>query len=131
MAGTVTVTVHAWRDNIIIEKHALVADSSDASVPNSTIKRRDGWGIAWVTNDPGATAPTDNYDQVINNDVGGDVMGGALANRDTSVTEQAIPLAGSTPWVPPLYCDHTLVTTNNAVNSAIITVYVGLVPFPK
>jgi hypothetical protein len=41
-----------------------------------------------VTN-PGATAPTDNYDIVVNDADGVDVAAGVLANRDTANSEQA------------------------------------------
>ena len=45
--------------------------------------------------DPGATAPTDNYDIVLNDENSADVFGGTLANRDTSNSEQAVPLIGA------------------------------------
>src|SRR4030043_2102612 len=38
--------------------------------------------IIMVETDPGATAPSDNYDITITDARGVDVMGGALANRD-------------------------------------------------
>ena len=50
--------------------------------------------LALVT-DPGATAPTDNYDITITDADGYDVMQGAGANRDTANTETAVPTAKS------------------------------------
>ena len=42
---------------------------------------------------PGATAPTDNYDIVVNDADSVDVAAGVLANRDTANSEQAYPAA--------------------------------------
>lgn len=50
--------------------------------------------LALVT-DPGATAPTDNYDITITDTDGYDVMQGAGANRDTTNMETAVPTAKS------------------------------------
>ena len=47
--------------------------------------------IVKVDTNPGATAPTDNYDITLTNADSVDVMEGALANRDTANTEQVIP----------------------------------------
>ena len=57
----------------------------------STGKPITGW-ILLVETDPGATAPTDNYDITLLNANGRDVMGGALTNRDTANTEAVLPL---------------------------------------
>jgi hypothetical protein len=74
-----------------------------------------------VTTDPGATAPTDNYDGVINDADGFDVAGGLLANRDTANTESVVPLADAG---GSLYTvDGTLeLVISNAGNSKIGTV---------
>ena len=45
--------------------------------------------------DPGATAPTDNYDITVTDEEGYDVMQGAGANRDTANNETAVPTAKS------------------------------------
>jgi hypothetical protein len=50
--------------------------------------------LALVT-DPGATAPTDNYDLTFPDVEGYDVMQGAGANRDTANTETAVPTTRS------------------------------------
>ena len=42
--------------------------------------------------DPGATAPTTLYDITLVNANGRDVMGGALADRSATVTEDTMPL---------------------------------------
>lgn len=52
-----------------------------------------------VITDPGATAPTDDYDITITDSDGYDVLDGNGANRDTATTEVLAPsgiIAGST-----------------------------------
>ena len=51
----------------------------------------DGYLVLVVTDPDGTSVPTDNYDITLTDDEGVDVMGGALANRDTANTEQALP----------------------------------------
>lgn len=48
-----------------------------------------------VTTDPGATAPTDNYDITLTDSLGVDVFAGLGANRDTATTETFFPLTGN------------------------------------
>lgn len=103
---------------------SFTADSADGSVPDTTVAL-DGYLVKIVTN-PGATAPTDNWDFVINDAGGVDVLGGAGANRDTTNTEQIYPtISGAT---VPVWCEgsHTLAISGNSVNSAVgtITIYV-------
>lgn len=50
--------------------------------------------------DPGATAPTDDYDITIVDAEGYDVMQGTGANRDTSNTETATPTKKSVAFGP-------------------------------
>ena len=57
--------------------------------------------IIAVDTNPGTTAPTDNYDMTITNTDGVDIMGGALANRDTANSERAYPLASAVVVEPP------------------------------
>lgn len=74
----------------------MVADAGSSTFTSlaSTPYRVDGYVIKAETN-PGATAPTDNYDIVLNDSESCDIMGGELANRDTSTTEQAVPKVGN------------------------------------
>lgn len=60
--------------------------AADGTASGTTTATFDGQIIGLVT-DPGATAPTDNYDIVINDADGVDVLLGAGANRDTANTE--------------------------------------------
>lgn len=80
--------------------------------------------------DPGATAPTANYDIDITDEEGVDVLAvciaaGRLQNRHTSTTEQvyflvenvdAAPLASS---AHPVVCDKLTIAVTNAGNSKV------------
>jgi hypothetical protein len=73
-----------------------------------------------LTTNPGAVAPTDNYDITIEDAEGVDRLQGVGANRDTANTESAIPVySGST--VHPVVSRSdalTLKIAGNSVNSA-------------
>lgn len=68
--------------------------ATDGSGALASVYSYYGEVLALVT-DPGATAPTDNYDLTITDADGYDVMQGAGANRDTANTETAVPTAKS------------------------------------
>lgn len=75
-----------------------------------------------VETDPGATAPTDDYDLYLYNDRGRDVMGGALLNRDTANTEITEPYIDSQYVTVPVQGKLWLQVANQAVNSAIVVI---------
>jgi hypothetical protein len=82
-----------------------------------------GYYIYYVETKPGASAPTNAYDIVINNALGRDIMGGALADRSATVAEKAFATdADSIRHSPPVDGQLTIVTTNNLANSATFTV---------
>lgn len=126
MAGTVTITSREmiqWGkgQRKTVEKITIDAtgDAADGSFPAKTITGMYGYVFKVVTN-PGSTAPTANYDIVLNDpdDAGLDAMGGLIINRHTSNGEQVYPNAsGAT--IPIFLCgDYSLAITNNSVNSA-------------
>lgn len=119
MAGSsVTLTSHVIPDPtvgvIIID---AVADDTDGSFPTLVLPTFEG-RIFGVDTDPGATAPTDNWDFAITNARGLDVIGGAGANRDTANSERAAVTSG---WVDRTDV-LTLAVTGNAVNDATLTI---------
>jgi hypothetical protein len=75
---------------------AAVTSAADGTA-SGTISTN-GYLVKIVTN-PGATAPTADYDCVFNDADGADVTGGALANRHTSTTQLVFPML-STAIVP-------------------------------
>lgn len=127
MAGTISVTSDSLEnEGYSSRKHVRkvtvdwVADAADGSVPTLSLVNLYGYCLKVITN-PGATAPTDNYDIILGDpaDNALDALAGALANRDTANTEQVYPTAsGSTIPVYLTKGDYVLTITNNAVNSA-------------
>ena len=84
MAGTVTLTERAHTS----VKKITWAWTSDSSGDADKVTTNAYSGeIVLLTTDPGGTAPTDNYDVVVNDADGDDVLLGAGANRDTATTE--------------------------------------------
>ena len=121
-AGTVTqaLTVHGYQTMYQKLVFTWTADSSNGSLPatpvdGSYMARLQGWYLFLAVTDPGATAPTDNYDITVTDSYGVDLVAGMLADRDTATSEQIFPV--------PRLVDTTLVMTitNNAVNSAVGT----------
>lgn len=92
MAGTVTVEESQY-GGISKIKWSWTSTAGGAA-DLATSKSYYGEVISLVT-DPGATAPTDDYDITITDVEGYDVMQGAGANRDTANTETAVPAAKS------------------------------------
>lgn len=99
----------------------ITADSGDGSVPSTSFGLR-GWIFMVVTN-PGDTVPDANYDIVLNDADGLDIMGGTLANRSDTLTQQAFPiLVGTTYGERFVDGQLTLVISNNTVVEAEILV---------
>ncbi len=73
--------------------------AADGTVVKATLSGYYGEVIALFT-DPGATAPTDNYDITVTDPDGYDVMQAAGANRDTANNETAVPTAKSLAFGP-------------------------------
>ena len=92
MAGTVTVE-ESYFEGICKIKWSWTSTAGGAA-DLVTTKAYYGEVLALVT-DPGATAPTDDYDITITDPDGYDVMQAAGANRDTANTETAVPTAKS------------------------------------
>lgn len=85
MAGTVTTTetTHGNVKKIVFAWTSSAGGAADATTTNPY----DGKIIGFATIPSGVTAPDDNYDVVINDADGHDVLLGAGANRDTANTE--------------------------------------------
>lgn len=118
MAGTVTIA-HYELGLVRRIEVSWTADAADGSVPATALPAFEGRLLALVTN-PGAVAPTDDYDITAPSGIGDDRLQGVGANRDAAATESApVVYSGSTvhPWVDG---DETLTFTlaNNSVNSA-------------
>jgi len=124
MAGTVTQT-HTKRGPIGLVTLTCTGDASDGSIPNTNFVPKISGKIIAIETNPGATAPTDNYDIVIDDADGHDVLEAAGANRDTANTEKTA-VAFGTYFGSPVSVEDvlTLKITNQSVNAAIIVVKV-------
>lgn len=119
MAGSsVTETVVQVNSDVKYIDFDWVADDTDGSVPTTdSVHVADGYVILVVT-DPGTTKPSDNYDITLKDSLGVDVMGGALDNRDDTLTEQAVPTIGSAQGGRYVAGVLTFGLTGNTVNDA-------------
>jgi len=120
MAGTVTLT-HITLGNIRRINFAVVADAADGSIPATALPKFQGRLLALHTN-PGATAPTANYDITLVDGDGLDRLQSVGLNRHTTSSEQVPVVYTGTSVTPPVSVDETLTLTfaNNIVNSAVI-----------
>src|SRR6185369_12075552 len=118
MAGSTTV-IHQTLGHVRKIVVDFVADAADGTVPDTILPVFEG-RIMELTTNPGAVAPTDNYDLVVTDDQGVDKLQGLGANRDTANTESlTVVYSGST--IHPVVSRADVLTlslANNAVHSA-------------
>ena len=97
MAGTVTLTqtqVRAAGAGRGITKYSFDWTSDASGNATCAVPNMQGWLVKLVT-DPGATAPTDNYDITLVDENSIDALAGTGADRDTANTEQVYTVATS------------------------------------
>ncbi len=123
--GTIT-QAHYTIGNIRKVVFTCTADAANGSFPSTAISIPIEGRLLAIETNPGSTAPTDNYDIAITDAEGLDVLQGAGQNRDTANTEMAAIVFASTSVHPAVDESDTLTLaiTNNAVNSATITIVV-------
>ncbi len=86
MAGTTTVAQQKVHGSVELITWTWTADSNgdaDAGATNGQVNGK----LIWFVTDPDTNAPDDNYDIVINDANGLDVLAAAGVNRDTANTE--------------------------------------------
>lgn len=120
----------ATGDNHPIRKITLSWTSDGAGAVSATIANINGEILRVVTNPDGTDIPTDNYDIVLNDADGFDVLVGLAANRDTATTEAIAPgialTNGVTISVVPFAVNGNLtlsVTNAGAAKKGVITIY--------
>ena len=88
----VTITEETYGNSLNAIKKIAFAWTSDGSgdATVTTTEVYTGEILRLITVPDGTSAPTDDYDVVINDEDGTDVLIGAGANRDTANTEQVI-----------------------------------------
>lgn len=129
MAGTTTLTTHKSFGAIRRLVIDFTADAADGSVPSLALPAIEGTLLALETN-PGATAPTDNWDVALNDGEAVDRLHGAGANRDTANSELTPIVFAATALHPPVAIDETLTLaiSGNSVNSAVGRVIILYAP---
>jgi hypothetical protein len=111
---------------IEVVEATFTGDASTGAVPDLVIPGGlYGFCVKVLTN-PGAVAPTDNYDLTCIGDDGEDLFCGAGIDRDTANTEQFAPVisGGATP--APMGGGATLKIANQSVASATGKVQIWL-----
>lgn len=101
-----------------------VTAHTDGTVTDVALATKFNGRLRILETDPGATAPTANYDIAITDAQGFDVLQAVGANRHTSATEKASIVFSATS-IHPLVSESdvlTLAITNNSVNGALITI---------
>ena len=123
MAGSSVTETAVLRGPVKVIILSCVGDDTDGSIPRTAIATKISGKLLALETNPGATAPTANYDIVLNDADGIDVLGGAGANRHTTSSEKVALPFGTYFGVPVAYDDVlTLVITNQSVNDAIIVI---------
>lgn len=120
MAGTVVET-HTRRGGIGVITLTCTGDAADGGFPATALVTKISGRILALETNPGATAPTDNYDITLMQD-GYDVLQSLGANRDTLNTERVAIVYSGTAVRPETAITDTWTWTivNSSVNSAII-----------
>jgi hypothetical protein len=114
MAGTTTVAREDLGRGIEKITFSWLSDASgDADAGVAAVYGH----IRRVVTNPGAAAPTDNYDIILNDADGVDVLAAGLGNRDTANSEQIFPDLGTA-----VAGDLTLVVSSagNAKNGTVV-----------
>lgn len=117
-AGTITQNTVRVNSEIYETTFTCTGDASTGAFP-STFTGEDINGVVFCVKTNPGTAPTDDYDIVLNDADGIDIMGGNLADRDTSSSEEAYPKKTGTVKGPI-----TPVITNNTNASAVVVIRV-------
>jgi hypothetical protein len=122
MAGTVSQQ-HNKIGAIGVITLTCVGDSSDGSFPGTELEEFEGRLLALET-DPGTPAPTSNWDVVVNDSNGVDVLQGVGANRHTTTSEKVAVVFSGTSVHPPVDKTDTLtaVISGNSVASAQLVI---------
>lgn len=118
MAETVTITEKNWGSMKRI-KFACETNAADGTADGTTTGYYDG-ALLLVCTDPGATAPTADWDVALNDSDGVDLLAGQGADRSATATEYINSGMGG------LASDQLTLAVTNAGNSKLLDVYVYL-----
>lgn len=100
-----------------------LSDDGDGHVTHTLTavdkERIRGYYLFFMVTNPGATAPSDNYNITLLDDDGVDMAGGTLLLRDTANSEVAIPLLSSGVSGDRITNGGIAVTITNAGNAKV------------
>jgi hypothetical protein len=114
LANKIVVTIVSATGGGVSQEICAAARAKHPEYP----AKLQGYILRVVTN-PGATAPSDNYNLDLQDEDGVDVMGGMLSLRDATVSEQVI-------CNPPVWIDGTLTVVGDSmgdVKETAVTIY--------
>lgn len=123
-AGTLTSNPSDWTQlsASIWKKTIAWQDDTNGTTGTIAVQSFLRGSVLWqILTDPGATAPTDNYDVYLKIS-GADLLGAAGENRDTTTSEYAYPADKS----PIVDGNITFQLSGNSVNNAVGTVTIYL-----
>jgi hypothetical protein len=120
-AGTVTVTSENCWSGMCTMVVTATADATDGSFPATTLRPIHGL-FYYCVNDPGATAPTDDWDYTLTDAAGRDLLGTGGTDEDEAVTGINYANDGTNNIFTGLPINEApvLTITGNSVNSAVI-----------
>lgn len=101
MAGaTATIVWEQMSNEVLKATISWLSDDATGAVTytftHAELQELRGMYLFLMVTDPGASAPTADYDIALTDQHGVDIAGGALGDRHTSTSEQTLPLlAGS------------------------------------
>jgi hypothetical protein len=110
---------------IVGDKHFVIEFDMAAAADTTTIVslssrpyRADGY-LHKVVTIPGTKAPTDNYDPVLKDAMGADLMGSSLLNQSATTVFQSVPMVGTDAF-QDVFAEGelTLSVTGNSVTKA-------------
>lgn len=99
----------------------MTADGSGVWTAEQTSAVIRGHITGFSTN-PGAGPPQDNWDIVINDEDGVDVLMGAGVDRDTTTSERSAPQINSVPVPIPVNSKLSFAPSGNNVASAVVVI---------
>jgi hypothetical protein len=126
MAGTVTETnrrIGSYTSNPNLVNSMTLSWTSDSSGDATATTGAIFGTILRVATNPGATAPTDNYDVTLSDADGFDILYGLGANRDTANTESISPV-DPVSGVPPVVAGPLSLSVSSAGASKVGTVVI-------
>jgi hypothetical protein len=112
-----------WGDHARLSIFTVTLTTATGGTGSIAIPNMDGWLMKVVTN-PGATAPTDDYDITLIDDLGVDAAASLLLNRDTTNTEMVTTFVSGAPTPLFLAGTHTFTVANAGdVKDLVCTMY--------